>query len=368
MSFSIRAAGTPAQRRRAIWKKESRRRWQPAMGDIACTTQDQDPEQNRMSQPHVASSINLPDDLDLREEVRVRIETDRRLNQATVAREAGISATTLSQWLSGTYAGNIKQIEEKIGAWYRSELERQSSSGLPTGPLWVDTPSSERAISTMRYAQLAADIVLIYGGAGTGKSKSIERYHRMAPNVFRATSCPASKGVAAILGEIAKAVGLRDFPTASAAVFRQICQKVTGSNGLLIIDEAQHLSLEALDQVRAIHDMTGIGIALVGNEAVYARMTGGTVRAAYLDRLYSRIGKRTYLKRSTEADIDAFAKGWNITDPACRKQIQDIGGKPGALRVLNKVLRLAASYAQAENRPLCCSDVRAAYNELGGES
>src|ERR1035437_1267786 len=53
-----------------------------------------------------------------------------------------------------------------------------------------------------------------------------------------------------------------------------------GTGGLLVIDEAQHLSVAALDQIRSIHDATDLGIALVGNQQVYARLTGGN-RAAY---------------------------------------------------------------------------------------
>ena len=60
------------------------------------------------------------------------------------------------------------------------------------------------------------------------------------------------------------------------------------------------------------------------------------------------------------------AAAWGIDDRDCRKVVQEIGGKPGALRVLSKVLRLAASYAQALNREICCEDVRASWRELGG--
>jgi DNA transposition AAA+ family ATPase len=148
---------------------------------------------------------------------------------------------------------------------------------------------------------------------------------------------------------------------------RAIAKRVRDTHGLLVIDEAQHLSVLALDQVRSIHDATGIGIALVGNEGVYARMAGGR-NAAALDRLFSRIGKRLALRKSTDSDIKALVKAWGISDAKCLPALMEIAKRPGALRTLTKTLRLASMQAAAEKREVCCEDVRAAARELGAGS
>jgi DNA transposition AAA+ family ATPase len=121
--------------------------------------------------------------------------------------------------------------------------------------------------------------------------------------------------------------------------------------------------VQALDQVRALHDDTGIAIALVGNDGVFARMAGGR-NAAQLDRLYSRVGKRLSLRQSTEADITALISAWGIDDAKCRSTLVEIARRPGALRTLTKTLRLASMHAAAEGRAVCCEDVRAAATEL----
>ena len=120
--------------------------------------------------------------------------------------------------------------------------------------------------------------------------------------------------------------------------------------------------------MRALHDATGVGLALVGNEAVYARMTGGT-RAAYLDRLFSRIGKRVRLTRATRDDVDAIIDAWGVDVHACRRTLHEIAARPGGLRGLTKVLRLASMFAAgAERESMSCEDIRAAWRDLGGES
>jgi DNA transposition AAA+ family ATPase len=144
---------------------------------------------------------------------------------------------------------------------------------------------------------------------------------------------------------------------------KRIHKKVKDTHGLLVIDEAQHLSVAALDQVRSIHDATGVGIALVGNDGVFARMAGGR-NAQQLDRLYSRVGKRLRVEKSTEADILAIIKAWGIDDAECRTTLIAIARRPGALRTLTKTLRLASMHAAAEGRAVCCKDARAAASEL----
>ena len=76
-------------------------------------------------------------------------------------------------------------------------------------------------------------------------------------------------------------MGLRDLVNSAAYIQRAIFQKVRNTSGLLILDEAQHLTVQALDMVRAINDQTSIGLVLCGNDRVITQMTGGN-RAPFL--------------------------------------------------------------------------------------
>lgn len=310
------------------------------------------------------AEISVEDMDALRESIRTLSERDPAYSQARIAREADISGSTLSQWLGGTYQGNLQTVGKKVAAWWRGYEERTQNGGLPQAPVWVETPTSKRVMDGLRYAHLAQDIVLIVGGAGVGKSKSIERYSTQAPNVWTVELTPATGGVMSCLEEIVVALGIRDYARTGSHMLRAILSKVRNTNGLLILDEAQHMTVQALDQVRAINDQGQIGLVLAGNERVYTQMTGGN-RAAYLDRLHSRVGQKIVLRKSSAKDVDAIIDAWNIQDTRCREAMRNIASKPGALRVLTKVLRLAAAYAKAQNRRACCDDINAAARELG---
>jgi DNA transposition AAA+ family ATPase len=348
----------PSQARRDLFKRR--------FASLAWNREDETTDQGNCMTERKDAAVE-PQELDvaqLREQLRQLLDTER-LPQGRVAKEANVSATTLSQWLNNIYQGDNVAIAAKLQQWLTAWIERNSRGGLPEGPEWVETPSALRVVDGLRYAQIAQDMVVIYGGAGTGKTKGIEHHVRTSRNVFHATMSPATATVNACLEAIVEALGIREYAKSTSGMHRAICARLKDTRGVLVIDEAQHLDVKALDQVRSIHDAVRIGVALVGNENVYSRMTGGN-RAPYLDRLFSRIGKRIHLKRSSDGDVDAIVKAWGIKDLSCQQQIREIAAKPGALRVLNKVLRLGAAYAKAADREICCDDVRAAWRELGG--
>lgn len=306
---------------------------------------------------HVAS--------DVRAELLAVMTSDRTLVQAQIAREINVGSSAFSQWKSGTYAGDNEDIERKVRTWLDARKAKSASGDrMPRAPEFEATPTAQKIISALGYAQVAGDIALIYGGAGLGKTTAIKQYKVTGLSVWHATMTPASASVVTALEEICDALGINE-QGGAARLFKAIVRKVRNTGGLLVIDEAQHLSVAALDQIRSIHDATEIGIALVGNEAVYARMTGGN-RAAFLDRLFSRVGKRLALKQSTEADIEALIAAWGINDKPCRRTLVDIARKPGALRTLTKVLRLASMHALAAKEAVCCEHVAKAWRELGG--
>ncbi len=118
--------------------------------------------------------------------------------------------------------------------------------------------------------------------------------------------------------------------------------------------------------MRALHDETGIGLALVGNEMVYAKLSGGGgVRATYLAQLYSRVGKRLHLTRPTAGDISVLCKPWELKK-AELAYLTKIAAKAGALRGVVKTYNLAKIMALGEETQLELRHLKAAWADLGG--
>ena len=286
------------------------------------------------------------------------------LSQARAAREMGVSDSAMSQWLAAKYPGDAAAVDAKAARWLRAREERASlARRMPEAPEWTPTASARRIEAGLSYAQLAGDITVIYGGAGVGKTLAARRYASQRPNVWIAAMTPAAQALGPCLERLALACGLRPANSRAARLEEELRDRLEGSQGLLIVDEAQHLGTRALEGVRSLHDATGVGLALLGNETIYSRLTGGR-RAAEFAQLFSRIGKRVRLTRAAKADVEALLAAWPVEDAAAREAALEIARQPGALRGLTKALRLAALFAQGG--PLEARHVAAAWKDLGG--
>ncbi len=300
-----------------------------------------------MSAPALAPvPVPGPVEGDLIERVQAAI-TDGGLTQAAAAGQIGISDAALSQWLRGKYPGDQEAVAAKAARWLESRAARaQLAAQLPEAPAWVETTAASRVMAALSWAQLAGDVAVVYGGSGTGKTVAARRYAESRPNVWLATMTAGSRTISPCLERCALAAGIRHVPSRSWRIETALVDRVRGSVGLLIVDEAQHLDVRALEGLRGIHDAGGIGLALLGSELVYARLTGG--RSASYAQLFSRVGKRVRLGRPGVADADAMAAAWSIEDKGARQAVREIARTPGALRGVTKALRLAGLMAGGE--------------------
>lgn len=291
----------------------------------------------------------------------------RELTQAAVAREAGVHSSALNRWLKGAYTGDNEALAAKMRRWLDTRQSRRlSMATLPAAPDWVETPSARQILSALSYAQLAGDIATVYGGAGVGKTLTARHYRTSAPNVWITTMTPATAVVGSALERVALTLGLRPAGRASR-VEGDIIERMRDTQGLLVVDEAQHLGPRALDAMRALHDATGVGVTFMGNEIVYAQLTGNT-RSIGFAQLFSRIGKRVRLTRPRAGDVDALIDAWGVHERDAANLLREIAKKPGALRGVTKTLRLASMFAAGDGvEQPTLGHIRVAWRDLGGE-
>lgn len=266
-------------------------------------------------------------------------------SQADVSRLAGIKYGTFTGWFKGTYAGNNSKVAGEVQIWLSSLGEKKRAvSTVPRLPDYVETKSTIEFMSTLQFAHVLPEIAIIAGGAGISKTTACEQYTRSNRNVWLATMDPSSEGTHGMLLELAEVMGVTEKSPTKLA--KAIVRRVEGTNGLIIIDEAQHLSTKALDQARSIYDRARgtVGMVLVGNETVYQRLEGNGRKADFA-QLFSRVGVRVTQSRPRAEDMCALIKAWDVSDPEEIKLLKAIGRKPGALRGMTKCLQLATLLA-----------------------
>lgn len=72
---------------------------------------------------------------------------------------------------------------------------------------------------------------------------------------------------------------------------------------LVIVDEANHLDVRALELLRHIHDMTECGMVLVGTKRLYEVFTNGGRKSQDLEQLWSRVGIHDLLPGLSPAEV-----------------------------------------------------------------
>lgn len=263
-------------------------------------------------------------------------------SQNQVAKESGVGASTLSQFLSGEYSGRTDKVAVTLFRYLNRRRKGDEARALmPVAPQWVETPTAKKIWAGLSYAHNYADIALVYGGAGFGKTSTLKQYALVNGRVWTVTTTPATRSVAYLMEDLAMAVGFRNFRMSTARLQREIVAKISGTGGLLVIDEAQHLIKESLEQIRSIFDASGIGLVLSGNAEVFNRLYGGGSNG--FAQLFSRVSYRVALKRPLPGDVKAIAGIYGVEDEDTLSLLEDVARKPGALRMVVKICRLATA-------------------------
>jgi DNA transposition AAA+ family ATPase len=285
----------------------------------------------------------------LRAEIRALLEAEPSLTVERLAQEIAVPMGTLTVWIGGRYAGREDLVGQRVREGLKLRAERQQLRAVaPAEVQFVETPGALEFLEVFTLAQHLPDMAVVVGAPGIGKSMAAQHYAATTPAVYRIIASPAVIGPRAVLDEVARAMGLLP-QGALHNLQNDIIRRLRHTGALLIVDEAQELQPAALNQLRALHDQAGVGIALLGNETVMSRVDGGgRPEFAQLSR---RVGRRLLRKGLRAGDAAAVLDAAEIEDAEMRRLLMAVAKRPGALGVMRKVLtlaRIAASRAGEE--------------------
>ena len=190
-----------------------------------------------------------------------------------------------------------------------------------------------------------ADINLVIGEAGLGKTVTLKQYAKTVDNVILVEVTP-TYSPKVMLVELCNRLGI--VPSRSNHDNEvSIVEKLKGSDKLLIIDEAELLAYKSLEIIRRIHDMAKIGVVLAGMPRLRANLHG---KNGEYKQLYSRIGFFHDMgEELSEEDIGMLTAATIGTSEFNDKLYQVSHGNA---RRLNKLLRGINRMAQINKRPI----------------
>ena len=290
--------------------------------------------------------VTLDQAPDVRRAFRALLD-ERGVTLAAAARGVGVSAPALSSWAGGKYKGDNARVGRLVRRWLDTEAEVAAlrSAGLDRHAELTVTAEIE---SVAARAKADADVGLVYGAAGSGKTWALRRYADEHAETWYLAMSPAVTTPAATLARIARALDVGGAETTGARLERAIVEHLRGRHALVIVDEAHQLTAALLDVIRCVHDQARCGLVLAGNEPLWARLASGE-RAA---QLVSRIGIRRRLTRPADTDILALAERLLRLRPTgdARRAVLQAGRGIGGLRAVRKLAGQALVAARAEGR------------------
>ncbi len=218
----------------------------------------------------------------------------KNYSMSYVATATGLAKSTISMWLSGTYAGKNDKVMDVINNFIQREKERTGNDELPVADISIIKYIFEIA----RLCHTKGKIGVCVGRAGLGKTVAVKEYTK---NALDAILIESDSGYTAksLLKEIHRRLAL----SGKGSVYdlmNEVINKLNQSGRLLVIDEAENLPYRALEITRRIHDKTGVGVLLVGRNILFENLRGFNNQ---YDQLYSRVIYYKHLDRLLIQDV-----------------------------------------------------------------
>lgn len=287
-------------------------------------------------------------------------------SKSEVARRSDIPNGTFSQWYSGKYAGRLDKTNAKLGMWLEAAAEASAIRSLGAiKPSFIKTRTATEVISTLQFAHACSKLAAITLEAGMGKTECCNQYCKTQPHAYRIVMRPNVKKVHGMLVELIGALKLAQHNPSK--LDRTIGEWIAAKQVpvLLIIDEAQNLEDEAIDQLRYFSDEFDCGVVLVGNSEIYDRIR--PTKGKSYAQARSRFAKTLKRKRPYPEDIKTLINAWGVEDPEAIKRLTGMGQKPGALRNITETMELASMVAAGDGVKVGLPHIDAAWKNRATE-
>lgn len=283
------------------------------------------------------------------------------LTKAEVSRRANMPEGTFNQWFSGSYTGSLAAQNKKIEQWLNQAKEIAGFNAIiPKVPPFQNTRIANEIMDTLALAQAMGDLVVVTIPAGNGKTETCRQYVKTRPNAYMVTASPYTKTVHAMLVDLRSELGVMEYNP--AMLTRAIGERLkrVGDGTILIVDEAQNLTTDTINQLRHFVDIYDSGLALVGNDEVSIRLRGED-KSFSSAQLKSRLGRRLKRNKPYLEDIQMRIAAWNITEEQAVKYLTGIGLKAGALRQIDKTMALASIAASGASETVSLEHIKQAW-------
>ncbi len=292
----------------------------------------------------------------------IEIAREHGWTKAEVGRRTGVKEGTFNQWSNGNYPGVLANVNDEVSNWLDALEESAGiAASLPVSPKFIRTATGGEIFNVLLYSQISAGFTMVVLPSGSGKTTAARHFVDTRPHTWMATVSPHTKTVHGLLIELATELDVQEHNP--ARLVRAIGRKLQriGEGTLLIIDEAQNLVPDAINQLRHFVDNYNCGVTLIGNEDTGAAFLKDRGSIASRAQVMTRFDRRLKTERDPAGDARMLIAAWGIEDAECVKFLTGVASKPGALRNVDRTVRAAAMQALGAGEELALKHLIAAW-------
>ena len=301
-----------------------------------------------------------------------------------LAGNIGVATSTLNEWINGKYRGDDDRISRLVDQFLA--VEAQSDKRVKIRGFAMIRVVVECIMAAVTQAVTRRSMAVITGEPGSGKT-TFGRWFADRHDGAVIITASDTDGDAKFIVDALHSALVKTYVRFTRQKMREIVAYLQGhKNAVIIVDECQKLTPDALETLRSIHDLSdpagerNVPIILFGDETFYklvVRSRGGE-RTPISPQITSRLFPVVSIERHglkfdddgqaipasvyTKDDIEAIVKNQRLrlvrTDAiAWAVKLANIHGH-GRLRLAARVLEIAIDLAKG--RQVGVSDLRAA--------
>lgn len=238
-------------------------------------------------------------------------------------------------------------------------LKLAKSGGEPVTPpdfILTDTARTiHRALRMVR--QLSGfRIGLVCGNAGIGKTTALEAFWKEDEAVWMMTAAGGEDEAKAVAEDLCGRLGVYGWENMTLTARRKAILRSLSQVEMLIIDEAQHLKLTAIEWVRSLCEEAGCNLVLAGDAKLYMMATCNK-------QIESRAVLPLLLHEVFPADVQGIAAAHGLDRDGITRELEAVAFQSGGVRHVRNVIELGTAFANGA--PVSLEHIRAARGQLG---
>jgi hypothetical protein len=277
--------------------------------------------------------------MNLREQTREYMKA-QHLSRPQMAELIDVRCHSLAKYLDNLPGCSKESVEAALRAYFL-KLERIEARARRAE--FIPTLTANLILEKLREADERQALVLLYGPPGIGKTFAIEEFidrvekqeDPRKAEVLVVTAHAASTPKS-LMAALCLRAGIPHQATASTLA-ESLVRKLKTGHYLVIVDEANHLDIEAMELLRYVYDLARLGVVLVGTLRLYEIFTDGSRPAGELEQLWSRVGICELLPGLTEYEARQMIQNalGRIAEATTKQILRQTGN---SIRRLTKLL------------------------------